>query len=90
MSTFTKGNWYNNGQSNFVFSAQGKTIAHVSLLSFPKEEYRANARLIASAPEMYELLLRYVDLLYERGTEPEIYAETLDLLARIDGEEQED
>ncbi len=83
MSKFTKGSWV--FRNKYILS-KDRIIAEVMTTEI-NNDFKANGRLLAAAPEMYELLRRYVDLLYEWGTQPDIYADTLEILARIDGEE---
>ena len=60
-------------------------IAYVPVIhGFPKQEGQANARLIAAAPEMYELLEECADELGAIGL-PTLSRECYELLARIDG-----
>ena len=87
MSSFTKGKWKvgSNSFASNVF-AEDKLIA--TLVSEPSEnsnEREANARLIASAPEMYQQLRRVVSASCEDkvGLKVEIW----ETLARIDGKE---
>ena len=64
MSEFTKGKW-NLSESNCqtLISAETTTgiIPIAMLTSLNSSELQANARLIAAAPEMYELLKKILD-----------------------------
>ena len=73
-----------------------RAIAYIPLTrngSIPQQEAKANARLISTAPEMYELL--YEALQELKGYDPignrisTVYPDIEELLARIDGEEAE-
>jgi methionine synthase II (cobalamin-independent) len=63
----TKGEWEVDGHSIFP-KGKGYSIALVSNISIvnskhkPLEETEANAKLIASAPELLEALIEYVNL----------------------------
>lgn len=56
---FTQGKWAV-GECRQVLTEDGRTVADAGCSTFPKEEQEANARLIAAAPEMYEMLERLV------------------------------
>lgn len=63
MSKFTQDEWRYAEMNNTVVAGgeRYKTIAHlVGCIAFPEDEYKANGRLIASAPEMYEQLNAFV------------------------------
>ena len=97
MSKFTKGKWevVNAGEKNFktqlfygyhVFSA-AKPIAKIfEALDDNGNNTQANARLIAAAPEMYELLKRFAECRHE-GDMFDIMQNAHELVARIDGKE---
>ena len=108
MSKFTKGKWKINKHFD-IYSEDGQFVAlccikhkEAYLSNKYKEIYtqetKANARLIAAAPEMYELLsssLEYAEYVedYFGGKTPEEipdayhFIKSIDnLLARIDGE----
>lgn len=55
----TKGEW--ESKTGDRITADGKVICHIPTFGIPYEEQRANARLIAAAPDLYESLK---DLLY--------------------------
>jgi len=104
MSDFTKGKWYldddkenvyviyeneEDGQKRRVYVAWAAAGIHDG-------EVEANARLIAAAPEMYEMIKNLVDgvtiaeLLNGRQiikVNPVLVESAKQLLARIDGEE---
>lgn len=85
MSKFTEGEW--EYDKEYIFLPNGKWYQPNGFVY--DEEEQANARLIAAAPEMYELLESIVSLLsvhsYSQGEAVKIHQ----LLARIDGEEAE-
>lgn len=59
MSDFSKGKWRYVETNNTVVINDGKYIPVAFLVGcsmFSKQEYQANGRLIAAAPEMYKLL----------------------------------
>ena len=95
MSDFTKGKQYvfNNGTDIFVGSSE--SVGHICNVGWVKiKEVEANARLIAAAPEMYELLKEVAEVLrtrnnydYIEGDLFSLMTEAEELLARIDGEE---
>ena len=85
MSKFTKGKWIIDRDGSAIFSdSEDCYVAELSPAN-SDEQVAANARLIAAAPEMYELLKKILD-----DTQNGQFArEDLlkELLARIDGEE---
>ena len=100
--TFTKGPWHcgqGNGEGSIfadnggrvTFSKKGTVlhpICHVAN-SFEQNEDEANARLIASAPAMYEVLAELLDTLeVSRGYGfDEEYENVREVLAKADGAE---
>ena len=66
MSKFTKGKWQlnDNQDSVYVFDEEeGERLDIAPIIrSFREGEYRANARLIAAAPDMYRLLAMMCEL----------------------------
>lgn len=81
MSNFTKGEWkYEKGDGNYwtIQSVQAEQIGDCI--------NEANARLIAAAPEMYEILKR-IDTAQDNYEVAAAESEISALLARIDGEE---
>ena len=97
MSKFTEGKWKINEYCD-VLAENNQLIA---LINKPrnKKEAQANARLIAAAPEMYQLLdnlVWYIEAnqkLQKDCYDDEISAyvtRTKELLARIDGEVDDD
>ena len=108
MSKFTQGEWrYVENNTVVVGGEQSKTIAYLisdikfsedGCIEFPKDEYKANGRLITAAPEMYELLkalafyIEAITKLQKEYVANEFcdYAERIhELLARLDGEDSE-
>ena len=98
MSEFTQGKWYVIQGAGIdeldVISEDKRNICYLFGYSFSRwNEQKANARLIAAAPEMYELL--YEALQELKGYDPigngisTIYPDIEELLARIDGDSQE-
>ncbi len=112
MSEFTKGSWFS-AQSEIkagkhrrtkiycVVSREDGTLKTIATLSGTTAEAKANARLIAAAPEMYEAItecantLEAIRLRDDCNEAADLYeVEELihslwDLLASIDGEEAE-
>ena len=85
MNKFTKGEWKENADE--IFLPNGKWYKANGFVS--DEEMQANARLIAAAPKMYELLKVWTQV----GAEPMLMNArdtARKLLARIDGEEAEE
>ena len=98
MSEFTQGKWYVIQGAGIdeldVISEDKRNICCLFSYSvFRWDEQKANARLIAAAPDMYELL--YEALQELKGYDPigngisTIYPDIEELLARIDGDIQE-
>ena len=90
MSKFTAGKWTYDTPSGCVH-CEGKLIADVAGAggaNYQHDKGQANARLIASAPVMYELLKVWVNL---QAQPPlmEARKRAQELLAHIDGEEEE-
>jgi hypothetical protein len=58
MKTFkgTKGNWTNTGTHVFADKQTEDSMWNVCTLNLLREEYKANAKLIASAPELLKAL----------------------------------
>ena len=96
MSEFTKGKWY---------VIQGAGIDELDVISEDKRnicclfgysvsrwnEQKANARLIAAAPDMYEELIFAMAALRDGDVCDKKRADKIEaLLARIDGDSQED
>ena len=95
MSKFTQGKWEWDKENCLVFttmhsedgSSERYYVADFEMdYAISREEREANARLIASAPEMYELLESLVAHSYSQDKAIRI----ANLLARIDGEEEND
>ena len=88
MSEFTKGEWEYGKDEKYPYWYVGKTGTTRYLATVDKE---ANARLIAAAPEMYELLSDCAAFLKDCGDcSPIAYQLRLrieELLDRIDGKE---
>ena len=88
MSKFTKGKWQCDfEESKYIFCCDGDVLGEVYFTT-SDEETEANARLIAAAPEMYELLENLVDILLSHLYSEDKAIRIVDLLARIDGEEK--
>ena len=90
MSNFTKGQWHYDG-GRFVKNDADKIIADMlPVLDYVDslEEIAAIARLIATAPEMYDELYKHLQFFKGKVLYYAEYARsTKELLARIDGEE---
>lgn len=56
----TKGNWGVYGTSDCVSieNSNAESICAINSITISKEEYQANAKLIACAPEMLEYLIK--------------------------------
>lgn len=92
MSRFTKGKWRYVEMNNAVVVDDDSylPIAFPTGCSmFSEQEYKANGRLIAAAPEMYELLLEELVPTSDYGgiVSFERERKIKELLARIDGKE---
>ena len=87
MSKFTKGKWeiteHLDITCNDVYVA---LVCHEDHRELFSPQSRANARLIAAAPEMYELLKVWVNI-QTQPTLIEMQKKTQNLLERIDVEE---
>ena len=83
MTKFTQGKWIFDDE--YIFTAnKGRLIADV-MGKRDKDEFNANGRLIAAAPEMYRWLLEVLgNEKIKKSTEKVIEK----LLARIDGEDE--
>ena len=90
---FTQGEWtirecpqgghYEGGEDPFTISADGKFIASIKLQS---RNTQANARLIASAPELYDMLVK---ISQGNGHDTLTLAmEARELLAKVDGRDE--
>lgn len=102
MSDFSKGKWRYSETNNTVVINDDRYIPVAFLVGcsmFSKQEYQANGRLIAAAPEMYELLNSiawYIEATQKLqkdylADEFSDYATRVkELLARIDGEAEND
>ena len=97
MSKFTQGEWEWDKENCLVFttmysedgSSERYYVADFEMdYAISREEREANARLIASAPEMYELLESLVNILLAHSYSQDKAIRIVDLLARIDGEEK--
>ena len=88
MTKFTQGKWIFDDE--YIFTAnKGWMIADVMAVR-NKDECNANGRLIAAAPEMYELLESLVNILLAHSYNQDKAIRIANLLARIDGEEEND
>ena len=98
MSKFTKGTWELNKHFDVV-SENGQFIAlccirhkklgyhYIENIKLYNEETKANARLIAAAPEMYELISEALGRCKGNSVFADLYSQEKELLAQIDGEE---
>ena len=87
MIEFTKGKWEYWKDANYPYWYVGKKGSGRYLATVDKE---ANARLIAAAPDMYELLLEIKEVLKQYDCEEALcYLGLEELLARIDGKEEQ-
>ena len=100
MTEFTKGKWTADDMGEYVFAhgfdmmiCQMRGWAYLKAQGLSDEEaievQKANARLIAAAPEMYEVLkevLNAPDFAYGMGFS--FCRQVDDILARIDGKEK--
>ena len=99
-TTFTKGPWHcgqGNGEGSIfadnggrvTFSKKGTALHPICLMasSFEENEDRANARLIASAPELYEQCKFLEEMLMrtDHPSSPKL-AEVREILAKVEGE----
>ena len=94
MSKFTKGTWKPciDGSVD-IEDARGRligTICDIVRLYDDEAEAMANARLIASAPEMYALIASFAALPDEQCLISPMIHEACELIARIDSEEVEE
>ncbi len=99
MSKFTPGPWgfvgflkYPNKKRGHLVHAQaGKDIARVPIESWNEEEQAANARLIASAPELLEAC-KFAEKTFRKVSTPEEEIDALELLrmaiAKAEGKEE--
>ena len=70
MRSFTKGNWayFDDADGFFSINAPDQLIAQTVARTFGhKAEDKANARLIAHAPEMYDNLCELTDFLEQKS-----------------------
>ena len=86
MSKFTKGKWEITKHLDIICNnVYVALVCHEDHRELFSPQSRANARLIAAAPEMYELLKVWVNI-QTQPTLIEMQKKTQNLLARIDGE----
>ena len=85
MSNFIPGKWI--CKDGYIFAETGETIASV-FNPTDIDTNEANARLIAAAPEMYNLPMECADELDAVGL-PTLSRECYELISRIDGKEDE-
>ncbi len=88
MPKFTQGSWIFHDE--YILTAnKGRIIADV-MATHNKDEFNANGRLIASAPEMYEELCEALEFFNKEefySDEAKTYVKSIkELLARIDEE----
>lgn len=100
MSDFSKGKWRYSEINNTVVIDDDRYIPVAFLLGcsmFSKQEYQANGRLMAAAPEMYEMITKLVDGItiaeLLNGMQvvkvnPVLIESAKRLLAEIDGEDE--
>ena len=89
MPNFTQEKWRYIEMNNTIVTdgEKYKPIAHlVGCIAFPEDEYKANGRLIAAAPEMYDLLKVWVQI-QAQPTLRIAQERAKELLAQIDGKE---
>lgn len=81
---FTKGEW--TAKNGMVSDGNGNTVCTVNTTSraISDNEADANAQLIATAPEMYSLLVRLEDYMRENHPHGQLHTEIFDLLNSID------
>ena len=101
MSRFTSGKWTTDDYGGYVFAhgeemmicqmrgagyLRSKGVSEEGIIAIQD----ANARLIAAAPEMYEMLRGIIQSTADCPMESAVFfSEARELLARIDGEEAE-
>ena len=86
---FTEGKWALDGDGTGIYSLTEDCYVVDNLApANSDEQVEANARLIAAAPEMYELLKFYIYKCEHEEYTP-IYKEAVELFNRIDGEKYE-
>ena len=90
MSEFSKGKWRYDmlpltADKNIQITIPSKVIALVITRNCSEEESIANARLIAEAPTMYDLLDSALYLLEKNNNYDEICRDINDCLSRVDG-----
>ena len=99
MSEFTKGKWTADDMGEYIFAngfdmmiCQMRGWAYLNAQGLSDDEaidvQKANARLIAAAPDMYELLKVWVQV-QAQPTLMNAQDKAQELLARIDGDFQE-
>lgn len=87
MSKHTKGEWlvYSSRTRMFVYAVvSGVTSLVATVLGCNAEEQKANARLIAAAPEMCELLAKLSFTTLDEPVSDKLLADAIKLLARIE------
>ena len=92
MSKFTKGKWKTNINKYVYVLDEKNKFLHRRFIVYnvygdTEEETQANARLIAAAPEMYELISEALGRCKGNSVFADLYSQAKELLARIDGEE---
>lgn len=89
MSKHTKGPWHVGMKPGpIVYGPQGEQVANMFVPMLPEVEHYANARLIAAAPEMYEVLEELAGIIVRGDIVPLSLAEHgLSILAEIDNSE---
>ena len=102
MSEFTKGKWTADNRGVYIFThdfdmmiCQMRGWAYLKAQGLSDDEaievQKANARLIAAAPEMYEALTLAMDFLRDGNFPAQLIADRIQvLLARIDGKDADD
>ena len=85
MSKFTQGKWIIDTDGNGIYSdTEEYQVAYISYINYNKnKEMQANAHLIAAAPEMYQHLRLILNGEFSSD-------DVEQLLARIDGEEEQE
>lgn len=68
----TKGPWKVDKNGAICLVEYAKSIAMVNSVFIPKEEFEANAKLIAAAPQLLEALQEFVNAVYSGCSKEEL------------------